>query len=183
MMENNVQTIIETLAAGQQECQTLLDHMSERTFHVDEMAIMISDDHTLLDFISFAVHLPEVTLFNCCQDTVFTQPIASDYQVRYWFFTTPLNFRVEVMQLGSGSPLHDSLMLHSDSPVIPVHASFKCVDEQEYVSAQSTLRGHGWEVWQKCDSSYGRFSYWGHPDQGSGWLVKPRLNLRDRSAS
>jgi hypothetical protein len=48
------------------------------------------------------------------------------------------------------------------------------------------LRERAWEVVQKCDSTYGKFSYWKPLDaddhEDLGLYLKPRVNLRDTGA-
>lgn len=159
---------------------------------VDEMAVMFEDMDALYGWVTHAVRVPGVTLFNTAHDVVTTGPIPGTYNVRYWFLSSPWakdtepgeeRWRIEAMFAHSGSPLHDSLlrsMRAQDEDAVVVHASFKCRDVEHYAEAQATLRMGGYELVQRCDSTYGKFSYWRKLDATGTWVyLKPRVNLRD----
>lgn len=166
---------------------------------IDEIAYLFEDSHAFESFTEEAVQEEGCTLFNSARDHVEVSPLTACYNVQYRFFTIPEQYldgnpvRIEAMLPGSGlSPLHLAAAYHLDRVgrewnCMAIHASFKCVDEESYGKAVLSLRGAGWEVAQKCDSTYGKFSYWTPLDR-EDWLgdgpfiyLKPRVNLRDGS--
>lgn len=181
--QNSAEKIISKLIHGWEQSQAVLEPMWSAT-PVDEMAVLFMDNLEVLTFLSQAVSLPQVELFNFSQDDVTTGPIPSAYRVSYWFLTVPSHrFRIEAMVCSQGSMVHDMVRSSADGALVCVHASFKCPDEEAYAKAGAVLRQSGWECWQRCDSSYGRFSYYGNPDAELPWLLKPRLNLRDAAVN
>lgn len=149
---------------------------------IDEMALLFTEHTSIFRFISQAVQLPGVELFNFAKDTVQTAPIHSEYVVQYWFLTSGLGpWRIEAMIQDNASPLHHALSLNAETGTMTVvHGSFKCAGEMEYGTARHALRTAGWEEVQRGDSAYGRFSYWDNPDERyEGVYLKPRVNLRD----
>jgi hypothetical protein len=168
-------------AAHQRMSELLRGMLAEYT--IDEMSIMFFSDAVLLRFLRDAVRREGVELFNAAEDVVTASPIMAAYDVRYWFLRTSWGYRVDALQTNMGSPLHDNIARqagHDPMAVVPVHASFKCPNEERYGVALATLRKSGWELLQRCDSGYGRFSYWHRPDgESDDWYLKPRLNLRD----
>lgn len=158
---------------------------------IDEMSVLFTDPIRAHTWVTAAVRIPGVTLFNSAQDRVRTAPIRSDYSVHYWFLTVPEEhakvqpWRIEAMYAHPGSPLHDSILRplaasHGDGGVM--HASFKCASEEEYATANRVLQDNGYECAQRCESSYGRFGYW-YPLElehtAVATALKPRVNLRD----
>lgn len=150
-------------------------------FNVDEMSLLFHDEEVLATFVRAAVAQEGYTLFNSAYDTVQTRPLRSEYHVRYWFLSTPHDYRLELMTAYRGSPLHDRMMASFPGGAVGVHASFKCPTEEAYAQANAALYRNGYEPVQFCLSSYGKFGYWmqeeseGMPD----WFLKPRVNLRD----
>lgn len=181
----------ETVARSMQclvECQVRAEEelrgMFGEAHSIDEMAIMFLDPEALRRWVDAAVRVPGVVLFNTAHDSVATTPIPGRYNVHYWFLSVPPfygQWRIEAMYAHSGSPLHDSLKrtMNGDD-ILVVHASFKCADEEAYGVATNTLVRNGYEVAQKCESTYGRFSYWRPEEAQNGVLLKPRLNIRDQ---
>jgi hypothetical protein len=155
---------------------------------IDEIALMFVNDHCLDKFVQAAVRHEGLTHFNGAEDNVKCLPIDSSYKVRYEFFQGK-DYRIEAMAIQEGfSAVHFSILnalITSDSPSTIVHASFKCTEEEDYGMAVLRLREAGWEDAQRCESSYGRFSYWRPLDMEhwvaqERWLyLKPRVNLRD----
>jgi hypothetical protein len=125
--------------------------------------------------------------FNEARDAVNTSPITSAYSVRYVFYQhVDFPWRLEVMKLEGGvSPLHTAIRPAAPpAPAQLVHASFKCSTEEGYAYARTGLEAVGLEEAQRCDSTYGRFSYWAdldaaHPPMDEVRYLKPRVNLRD----
>lgn len=160
---------------------------------IDEMALLFPDAATVYHWLNEAVCREGVALFNTSTDRVTTGPIMSVYDVAFWFLTTPHPYRVEAMVCGPGSPLHTALVGYCDAfsfrpqglPTLGVHASFKCDTEEDYAVALGALRAAGWELLQRCDAGYGRYSYWHNPDGNTekAWFLKPRVNLRDMENS
>lgn len=158
---------------------------------IDEIAIQFDDARYAHTFVAEAVTQEGCVLFNTATDHVHTQPLNTCYDVAYLFLSLPGQYhpenrsgvRLECMFLGDGlSPLHAAEaeeMRKGSAKSVTVHASFKVEDEEDYASAVHRLREGGWEVAQKCDSKYGRFSYWKHADLADGVYLKPRVNLRD----
>lgn len=156
---------------------------------VDEVAYMFADRHLLDLFTREAVQVDGCLLFNTADDHVHTMPLGTCYDVEYRFFTVPMEYlpgieqvRIEAMRMGRGfSPLHLAEVLLNGWGAI--HASFKCQTEEEYGAVLHRLRERSWEVAQKCDSTYGKFSYWKPFDQDNhedlDLYLKPRVNLRD----
>lgn len=160
-------------------------------YAIDEMALMFTDQGWAQRWVTAAVAVPGITLFNSARDTVSTRPVRSEYNVHYLFMTTPDvhhepgPWRLEVMHLHPGSPLHGSYLATMDGPdAVVMHASFKCPDEEAYAVAVQTLQRNGYEAAQMCTSDYGRFSYWSPedwPDRADSLTyLKPRVNLRDK---
>lgn len=172
----------------------ILDRLGLGNFRIDEIAYMFPTVHHLDAFTKEAVREDGCILFNTADDHVHTEPLKTCYNVEYRFFTVPMRFldtmnevRVEAMHVKNGySPLHSAEWWNAPSaPALAVHASFKCKDEDEYGAVTHALRSALWEPAQKCDSTYGRFSYWTPGDRedwfedGAVMYLKPRVNLRD----
>lgn len=173
----------------------VLQRLDMPSHHVDEIAYMFADRNCLDTFTKEAVQVDGCIMFNSADDHVHTLPLQTCYDVEYRFFTVPMEHvpgvdpvRVEAMQIKRGfSPLHlaEEAGYGSTSGMGAVHASFKCETEEEYGAVTHRLRDRGWEVAQKCDSTYGKFSYWAPLDRDE-WLpmgpylyLKPRVNIRD----
>lgn len=160
---------------------------------IDEIAFMFADRHLLDLFTREAVMVDGCLMFNAADDHVHTLPLGTCYDVEYRFFSVPLSFlpsieqvRIEAMRMVRGfSPLHQAEAMANGWGA--VHASFKCQNEEEYGAVTHRLRERAWEVAQKCDSTYGKFSYWKPLDgdelgDGPYLYLKPRVNLRDTGA-
>lgn len=152
---------------------------------IDEVAFSMPDRKGLFEFIEFLVPHKGFDVFNMSRDHVKTAPFGVEYDVEYWFLTTPIpNVRLELMLSPGGSPLHDAIrrLIGPFGPlVVPVHLSFKCENERGYASAVKMLAGSGLRRVQDCEASYGRYSYW-LPyglNPSEEMYLKPRVNLRD----
>jgi len=189
-----VRSVLHDVHASWQEQNAILRGLLGAGTHVDEMALLFAGEHALAAFVRYAVRERGYELFNTAWDHVATGPILSHYDVSYWFLRTPgyepgkKGYRLELMSLLShGSPLHDRMaaLATGEMRYRPVHASFKCPDEEAYGTAVNTLRKGGYELAQRCSSSYGQFSYWQHyaAEGTPGWFLKPRVNLRDEDVS
>lgn len=169
------------------QAQEQLRGMFGAAYDIDEMALMFTEEAWALRWISSAVRIPGVNLFNTAHDAVQTRPVPSSYNVHYWFLSTPAadlgdkDWRIEAMFAHPGSPLHDvHLRAMQGREICVMHASFKCPDEEAYAVAVKTLADNGYEAAQLCQSTYGRFSYWAPEESaGAGVYLKPRVNLRD----
>jgi hypothetical protein len=161
------------------------------TYEIDEMALMFTDAGWLQRWVTSAVRVPGMALFNAANDHVRTRPIPSSYDVHYWFLSTPRDYhadgewRLEAMIPHPGSPLHDTLLhgMPNETDITVVHASFKCPDEEAYAVAVKTFKDGAYEAAQLCDSTYGKFSYWSpldREDRAPSVYLKPRVNLRDQ---
>jgi hypothetical protein len=182
--QNAAEKILSAVIDGYAKCQEALVDTGWTSSKIDEMGLLVDDHEEALSLISQSVSLPVCQLFNYAEDRVSTAPVPGSYSVQYWFLSMPRgNFRVEVMNVATGSPIHDALRRATSIFPLAVHASFKCADEEQYAQAHTQLLRAGWERWQRCNSSYGRFSYYGNSDLSLGWLLKPRLNLRDESVA
>lgn len=153
-------------------------------WEIDEMALYIHDQEYLNSWVRAAVAIDGYQMFNTATDTVRSTPIACSYDVEYSFVSTPHPYRLEIMRLTGGYSALHSRYEWADTAVgsrgtYPVHASFKCEDEEDLAVAVGTLRKDGWELAQRCDSSYGKFSYYTNEYSLTGWFLKPRVNLRD----
>lgn len=159
---------------------------------IDEIALLFPHRGYAWSFVAEAVREEGCVLFNSATDHVHTKPLRTCYDVTYLFLTLPAAYhpsgrsgvRLECMFLGDGvSPLHEAEIAKmdiGDEAVSPVHASFKCGDEEDYANATTSLREAGWESVQRCESTYGRFAYWSPlHDETPGVYLKPRVNLRD----
>jgi len=190
--EEWVSSIMKSVVQYHAEAQEELRGMFGTAYIIDEMALMFTSPAWALRWISSAVRIPGMTLFNSANDHVQTRPVPSRYDVHYWFLSSPFTegvdepgeerWRIECMYPHPGSPLHDAyrrMMRRND--VMTMHASFKGPDEEAYGVAVKTLRDNGYEAAQLCTSTYGRFSYWlpQEDEDGSGVYLKPRVNLRD----
>lgn len=160
---------------------------------IDEIAYAFASHEDLEEFLHEMVQHPDVTHFNAAHDHVHTLPLRTCYGVRYEFLAVEASaaplchpFRIEAMAVSTGfSPLHVAELRYSKGKPIAVHASFKVVDQVDYGIATTRLRDAGWEPAQRCESDYGRFSYWTPLDRAA-WLpdgpimyLKPRVNMRD----
>jgi hypothetical protein len=158
------------------------------TFRIDEVAVMLPSQLDALQWVSEAVKNDGVTLFNKAEDDVRTYPFDTQYDVNYYFLSTPHDFRVEAMALGNGiSPLHEAMRpgrRYRDKVMypVPVHYSFKTESEDQYRHVMNWLDAAHFHHAQSCQSTYGRFSYWlaeGEDGQIPDMYLKPRVNLRD----
>lgn len=148
------------------------------TVKVDEIAVYFRSMETLFSFATDCVR-DGWMMFNQSDDIVYTRPLISKYEVRYWFLSHPdFPYRLELMCVGEGhSPYHELLKFTASSPVTEVaHASFKVADEAAYANAVRVFFDAGYDVLQHCESSYGRFSYLSR--QGLAVPIKPRLNTK-----
>lgn len=187
--EERVSAVLREVHRFKKEADERLRAVFGTRHAIDEMAVMFPSAGQALRWVSQAVRVPGVTLFNSATDQVQTRPIPSAYTAHYWFLTPPelpagetQPWRIEAMYARSGSPLHDAhLKFMERDEVCIMHASFKCADEESYGVAVKSLRDNGYEAVQLCDSTYGRFSYWAPAEGVSGPAVylKPRVNLRD----
>lgn len=170
------------------ETNTLLHTLADPGCHapeIDEVALMFPDVEGMDMFLKEAVSRPDVEFFNSAFDKVITAPLQHSYEVEYNFLRMQDRpFRIECMVLREGvSPLHTSLLQANQwYPQWPktVHLSFKCMDEQEYELWMVNLSRES-EMVQRCESTYGLFSYWKVPGFYNEYqmYVKPRLNMRD----
>lgn len=179
-VSRTMEALVQSRNVAQEEMRALFGDFYE----VDEMALLFRSPETLRYWVEAAVRIPGVVLFNTSHDAVTTTPIQGQYDVHYWFLSVPEEYggwRIEAMYAHPGSPLHTTLALKmKEADVTVVHASFKCVDEEMYGIAVNTLSRNGFDLAQKCQSTYGRFSYWGNEEKELGGVfLKPRVNLRD----
>lgn len=181
------QAVGRTLVALAGEENRLNEQLAAGGYFVDEFALLVGDN-TQLDQLDQLLTLDYGwERFNVASDSVRTAPIRSAYDVEYHFFRHPdAHYRLEVMRLRTGvSPLHAAIPLPLGRQVAtPVHASFKVEDEERYAYARTYVGGLGYVEAQRCDSTYGRFSYW--TKMGGAFVdrvpyLKPRVNLRDAS--
>lgn len=153
-----------------------------REYMIDEIALLVEGEGELRQLQTGLTALGWVK-FNEVRDRVSTSPILSKYEVQYTFFNhVDKPWRLEVMKMMSGySPLHGALPKPKGSQsCVPVHASFKVAAEEFYAYAREDLDGMEMFEAQRCDSAYGRFSYWTRFDQSDAVpYLKPRVNLRD----
>jgi hypothetical protein len=178
---SNIET---TMTGARDRCGELVRAALGPQYIIDEMAICFFEDMQVFHFISVAVRNGWV-LFNQADDTVATAPLRSTYEVRYWFLRKEgVPYRVEAMLIVKGhSPYHTWLRTSRAQRMGGAgrlaHASFKVETEEEYANAAHHLtKQMTMDVWQHCQSSYGRFSYLGLED-GVMPPIKPRVNLRD----
>lgn len=180
--------VLDFIQLGCSEMNEELRGMFGTAHQIDEMALLFTQAEYLFAFASTLLEKPGFEIFNTAHDNVDTIPIPSTYSVRYWFMRTPWNFRLELMMMLEGySPYHSQLQTLSPRGPIAAHASFKVGTEEEYANVVRTLGVSGYDLYQHCESSYGRFSYFGaHLDHGesakAAWALKPRINLRDGSS-
>jgi hypothetical protein len=179
-MEGTIERWIHTAV----ELEARISNEAGFVANIDEVAMMFSKHEAMLHWVQNAVEAhPEVNLFNVAHDNVRTGPIDSGYRVKYNFLSTGTLLRVEAMHIVDGfSPLHHAMMGGTEPGtnwVGEVHYSFKCHSRDEYMEATEALSSvAGWPMAMRCESSYGRFSYF-LPDGDRTAYVKPRLNVRD----
>lgn len=150
------------------------------THPIDEMAVAVPDMGDAANLIHRAVTADGVELFNMAIDDVRVVSHQTRYSVRYLFLNTPHGFRVEVMNISEGlSPLHHAILGEASKGVTfpVVHASFK-VHRHDLEEVEDALGDIAYHV-QRCESTYGVFSYWLPKDTDSLVYLKPRVNLRD----
>lgn len=187
MISYGAEAVHRTLTAAEKEVErynAVLEGMSGG-HAIDEVALLVGDASQLNLLDGLLTIQFGWDRFNIAHDNVKTQPIRSAYSVEYHFYRKPgVDYRLEVMRLSGGvSPLHAAIPLPLSRAVCtPVHASFKCDGEEEYALARWELDGEGYVQAQRCDSAYGRFSYYTNlsntPDRVP--YLKPRVNLRDQ---
>lgn len=180
-----VKKTLDTINEGYETTKEVVRGIFGSECFIDEMAVMAASPIEAMNFLNKCLSQEGYEAFNYATDIVKTGPIVSSYDVQYWFFSTPFPYRIELMKTLNGfSPLHNSIDQDNQMEgmnrrtYVPVHASFKCVDEEDYGIKTGMLRKEGWEMVQRCQSGYGQFSYWRHSDDDT-WLLKPRMNLRD----
>lgn len=168
-------------AAVEEYTRRLRSHENYNGF-VDEIALLVETEGEVRE-LRQCLWMAGWLQFNTARDDVRTGPIRSRYEVEYNFFSHPDKiWRFEVMRITKGySPLHGAIRKPVGGELcVPVHASFKTYDEENYVYAREHLDGMGLFEAQRCDSTYGRFSYWTTVDQQDAVpYLKPRVNLRD----
>jgi hypothetical protein len=186
MISYGASSVHRTLEGAEDEVERYNGQLKPIHATIDEIALLVGDNsqHDQLDALLCRDFGWE--RFNTATDNVKTQPIRSGYSVEYTFYRHPnREWRLEVMRLTTGvSPLHAAVPLPLARAVCtPVHASFKCADEETYAVARYALGEMGYVEAQRCDSTYGRFSYFttlGVTPCRVPYL-KPRVNLRDAS--
>ena len=184
---DDAEAIIEEALISRDDGLELFEEMGWRGKRtIDEVGILFPTFNHALSFVFYAVQLPGVQLFNTARDIVATAPIASTYQVNYWFLQVTEQWRIEcVCPADTGSPLHFNLVQRAPNRPMVEHLSVKASDEDDYAVLTSSLLHHGFECHQRCDGGYGRFSFWHHEGHQRTWpnlpLLKPRVNLRDRA--
>lgn len=187
--KEDIASVLEHVREGQERSAEMLRGILGPEVVIDEMSLLVNSKNSVLNLLTHLVSFPGYEMFNSASDSVTTGPIRSQYDVNYWFVRTPHPYRLEVMEIPvreGFSPLHSKLPWHSivngttDNDIFAVHASFKC-DSSSYAAAGVLLRKAGWELAQRCDSAYGKFSYYVNEDLG-GWYLKPRVNLRDAAS-
>lgn len=161
---------------------------------IDEVAIQVPNRLALLNLIQHLTAVDGLALTNTATDHVETLPLRTCYSVDYAFITGEAlrldgthSYRLELMHKTVGvSPLHDVLFeaVAEQSAAWVVHASFKVPTEDEYGVVGHRLRDNSYECVQRCDSTYGRFSYWQPLDidddnKSEFVFLKPRVNTRD----
>jgi hypothetical protein len=191
IIRENLIPVMKTVVDGAHENNERLRALFGANYRVDEMALLFGTESSAMTFITALVEQKRYALFNSAKDEVRTAPILSVYNVRYWFVSTPWDFRLEIMVLGEGySPVHEGLRqvaaAHDGYGVCAVHASFKVPDEEKYAACVHQFQKNGYAALQHCRSSYGQFSYFSQDatfdsDSRERWLLKPRLNTRDAS--
>jgi len=182
MIDNGTTSVARTLEALDAE-EARYNGQLEAAHHIDEFALLVVDPNSLrrLTDILFTFGWQQ---FNEATDYVKTGPIRSAYSVGYYFFKNPEKaYRLEVMRMIDGvSPLHAAIPTPMSRQVCtPVHASFKCQDEETYAVARYMLDENGYTLAQQCESTYGRFSYFTELSQLAPRVpyLKPRVNTRD----
>jgi hypothetical protein len=121
--------------------------------------------------------------FNGVSDTLFRMDDPGSFDVRFEFLKHPTDgYRIEAMAVTSdinGAPLHSAALATHGAPC-PIHASYKLANAEDYEGAKIQLHRHYTPVGGKraeYRNTYGQFAYYGEPKLG--WLLKPRVNLRD----
>lgn len=184
LADENVRSAL-GVKSGRQELRSGEEDDDE--MFIDELAILVPSLEMAMALIGDAVGR-EWVYTNHSKDDVRTEPLNTEYRVRYHFLTSPSRYyRLEIMHLSNGfSPLHHSMdymgsaRYRSDAFPI-VHASFKPLasGEARYEDAQRKLAEARYVNAQECRSTYGRFSYWRRTDDERLLYLKPRVNLRD----
>lgn len=175
---NPVSKILENLEREYESATSTVRAVLGSRFPIDEMALYFSEPNGLLQWIDEVVREDGYELFNVAEDTVHVSPLPSSYDVAYWFVRCPRPYRIEAMTLTSGHSPYHYLFSHGTGPYV-IHASFKTSTEEEYATTVHALTQSGYEVWQRCTSSYGRFTYLG--DESGDVVLKARINMRDGS--
>lgn len=179
----------QTVETARERATTMLIAAGLADYFIDEVAFLLppvngGNGATWLARMMGRVGRAGFTYFNHVdKDVVKCNPLPSQYEVIYDFFTTGVEgVRLELLTILEGhSPLHNMFEVSDrDTDASVVHASFKVPDEDVYRMTLAHLQGEGWMCGQYCESSYGLFSYWRHPsDVESVLWLKPRVNLRD----
>lgn len=194
MNEIDIPKIMRGAGKAVKAFEEALESVDLTGYRIDEIAYQFNTLEDLDAFTVEAVCHDGCLLFNAANDHVHTLPMRTCYGVAYRFFTIPMEYlpeqlgevRIEAMLQTSGlSPLHLAGMWSVHGRPLAVHASFKCVNEEQYAAVCHRLRQQGWESPQRCESSYGRFSYWTPVDRAKYedlpfMYLKPRVNLRDQ---
>lgn len=151
----------------------------------DEVAYMVGSMAYEYVLIESAIRNGGWQATNAAFDQVATSPILSNYRVHYTFLTHPKRtWRMEVMRIVEGiSPLHATA---GGAPLVRVHHSFKTPNAGFYSEVVRMMSEGDWVPAQRCESTYGRFSYWRKPEilpiddaMHDAPYIKPRVNLRD----
>lgn len=151
----------------------------------DEVALMFRSEHEAYKFAERVIRdHGDVKLFNVATDNVQTYPIRSDYEVKYLFLETGLGYRMELMVITSGmSPLHMAMLHRMNQQQLPwvvVHHSFKLPFVDDYFDIIGRFGDDvNLALVQRCESSYGSFSYWAPHSAAQDNFIKPRVNRRD----
>lgn len=151
---------------------------------IDEVSVLFSDPSVLSDFVEWAKR-KGLTHFNSVDDSCYSERFEPhSYRVRLDFLSFPdLPWRIEAMCILSGdAPLH-RIHLEKYGNGCPVHASFKCKDQQHYEDVKQYLlspaSGVNLVPMVEYRNAYGLYAYFGGPETDR-FYVKPRVNLRDQ---
>jgi len=187
LARGDVNRMITVVSEARMRGEAWLSELGYGACSIDEVALLLPEgkngDEWFQCMLGRVGHRG-ISYFNRDTDVVQCQPLPSEYDVEYYFFSTDVGVRLELLCLRGGySPLHDLYRRSgqaSSNNADVVHVSFKVANEAVLKGTYAELHEAGWLLGQDCTSRYGRFGYWRKPgEEGPMLWLKPRVNLRD----
>lgn len=179
-MQDIFDAVIDRARYVQRDAQKIIDLDLMIGYTIDEVSVLCGTPQLLDKFVGWAIDIGYEHFNSVPLDVMRRQDQLlrkQKFEVRFEFLRIPgENWRIEAMCIPKGSaPLHSQHQKSHGDPSV-VHASFKCINVEDYQRVKTMFRGFNTMPYgAEYRNSYGVFSYW----QIGSYYMKPRVNLRD----